>query len=166
VGMNTDFFKDPVAIATLVLAFVTVFLAIGTFLTIRQNRKFREKDRKERLLNEIIEWAEDVVKSATYRRKQDRDELWDAHQKYLSSEAKCEYMIQIVLSCFVNLSNHLQAVITQLDNTTKFTEEALSNSLPGGKPNTSKLIPQEKLLREQIVVLIAEIAKLKTKDIA
>jgi hypothetical protein len=41
---------------------VTAFLAVGTLLTIRQNNKFREKDKKERLLNEIIEWAIDVGK--------------------------------------------------------------------------------------------------------
>jgi hypothetical protein len=53
----SDFFKDPVAIATLVLALVTTVLAIGTFLTIRQNRIFREKDRKETQINEIKNWA-------------------------------------------------------------------------------------------------------------
>jgi len=37
-------------------------LAGATFWTIWQNYKFREKDRKERLLNEIIEWAIDVTK--------------------------------------------------------------------------------------------------------
>jgi hypothetical protein len=58
----SDFFKDPVAIATLVLAFVTTVLALGTFFTIRQNSKFREKDRKERILGEIIEWSEEIMK--------------------------------------------------------------------------------------------------------
>ena len=52
--------SDPVAIATLLLALVTAILAGASFWTIRQNYKFREKDRKERLLNEIIEWAIDI----------------------------------------------------------------------------------------------------------
>jgi len=56
-----EIFKDPVAIATLVLALVTAILAITSFWIIQQNYKFREKDRKERLLNEIIQWAEGIL---------------------------------------------------------------------------------------------------------
>ncbi|GEM_PF-5653188 len=52
--------SDPVAIATLVLALMTAILAGTSFWIIRQNYKFREKDRKERLLNEIIKWATDI----------------------------------------------------------------------------------------------------------
>jgi len=52
--------SDPVAIATLVLALVTAVLALAAFWAIWQNYKFRERDRKERLLNEIIEWADDI----------------------------------------------------------------------------------------------------------
>lgn len=81
----SDFFKDPVAIATLVLAFVTAFLAVGTFLTIRQNNRFRENDRKERLLNEIIEWALEISTKATsvdiYKNPQ-----WMFEKKYESEE--------------------------------------------------------------------------------
>jgi hypothetical protein len=49
------------AIGTLMLALVTLILAGASLWTIRQNYKLREKDRKERLLNEIIEWAMDVI---------------------------------------------------------------------------------------------------------
>ncbi len=53
--------SDPVAIATLVLALVTAILAFAAFRSINEQRKDRIEDRKERLLNEIIEWAEDVL---------------------------------------------------------------------------------------------------------
>jgi hypothetical protein len=62
-GMEiSDLFTDPVAFATLVLAFVTVFLAVGTFLTIRQNDKFRKEERKFQAKLRIRTWAEDAIK--------------------------------------------------------------------------------------------------------
>ncbi len=54
--------SEPVAIATLVLAFVTAVLAVAAFWTIRQNHSFRKKEYKQKLLNEIVEWAIDVNK--------------------------------------------------------------------------------------------------------
>ena len=55
-----EIYKDPVAIATLVLALVTAVLASTSFWIIQQNYKFREKDRKERLLNEIRAWVLEI----------------------------------------------------------------------------------------------------------
>ena len=54
---------DNLSLFTLLLASATFLLALAAFWTIWQNYKFREKDRKERLLNEIIDWAEGVIKS-------------------------------------------------------------------------------------------------------
>lgn len=39
---------------------VTLFLAWATFSVINNDRQREERDRKERLLNEIIEWAENI----------------------------------------------------------------------------------------------------------
>lgn len=72
--MDPYSWNNPVAIATLILAFVTVSLAIAAFFTIRNSNE-REKrrreeelakekrERKERLLNEIIEWAIDITRA-------------------------------------------------------------------------------------------------------
>jgi hypothetical protein len=49
-------------LATAITSIATITLAFAAFWTIWQNYKFREKDRKERLFNEIIEWAIDVIK--------------------------------------------------------------------------------------------------------
>ncbi|MFH1031942.1 MAG: hypothetical protein V1767_05225 [Chloroflexota bacterium] len=62
--MDISFWSDPVAIATLVLALVTAVLAGASFWTIRQNYNFRKKDNKQRLLDEIKEWALDIHKSS------------------------------------------------------------------------------------------------------
>jgi hypothetical protein len=54
-----DFFKDwSVALS----AAAAVILAFAAFLTIRHSNEREKRDRKERLLNEIIEWAVDVTK--------------------------------------------------------------------------------------------------------
>ena len=43
-------------------ALTTMLLALAAFWAIRQNYQFRRQEKKERLLNEIIEWATDVAK--------------------------------------------------------------------------------------------------------
>ena len=98
-GMDaSSFFKEPVVIATLVLACVTAILAIGTFITIRQNKIFREKDRKERLLNEIIEWASSIAKSAISRQTIDVSEFWKAKLEHKYHKFKGKYIEEIVSS--------------------------------------------------------------------
>ena len=54
------FIKDDNWLAVSALA--TLILAIAAFWAIRQNYNFRRQEKKERLLNEIIEWAEDISK--------------------------------------------------------------------------------------------------------
>ena len=146
------------------LAAILVALSLG-LSSLFQTQRLQKRARKEKILNEILEWSLDIEKSATSRRRRERDELWNTHQKYVSSKARCDYMKRVASSCFTSLSNNLKNVIIQLEETERATEEALSNSSSRGKPNTDKLIPQEKRLREQVVVLTAEIACLKTKGI-
>jgi hypothetical protein len=92
--MNSDFFKDPVAIATLVLAFVTVFLAFGTFWSIRQNRVFREKDRKEQLLNEIIDWAIKVGANCCFETDPNEPNAKVTLEGRLSSEEAFDFIVK------------------------------------------------------------------------
>ena len=54
---------DNLSLFTLLLACATFLLAGAASWTIWQNYKFREKERKEQLLNKIIEWAVDIIKS-------------------------------------------------------------------------------------------------------
>lgn len=54
------FIKDDNWLAVSALA--TLILAIAAFWAIWQNYNFRRQEKKERLLNEIIEWAIDVTK--------------------------------------------------------------------------------------------------------
>ncbi len=54
------FVKDDNWLAVSALA--TLVLALGAFLTIRQNHLLQKRERRDRLLNEIIEWAIKITK--------------------------------------------------------------------------------------------------------
>ena len=51
---------DWTAIGTIILAIATVVLAIFNWRIIKQNSDIRQKERKERLLKEIIDWGESI----------------------------------------------------------------------------------------------------------
>ena len=51
---------SPEKTIALITSLTTITLAFAAFWTIWQNYKFRTKDKKEKLLNDIIEWANDV----------------------------------------------------------------------------------------------------------
>jgi len=49
--------------ATGILAIATIILALAAFWAIRQNYYLHKRERRERLLNEIIEWATNILES-------------------------------------------------------------------------------------------------------
>ncbi len=56
------FGSNVIPVAMMVAAWTTLLVAYAAFRTIRSNREKEERDRKERRLNEIIEWATDVLR--------------------------------------------------------------------------------------------------------
>jgi hypothetical protein len=48
-------------IANAVVATATVTLAVAAFWAIWQNYSFQRQEKKERLIDEIIKWAEDII---------------------------------------------------------------------------------------------------------
>ncbi len=59
-GMNTSDWIN--LIAAVLIGAGTLFLGIMAWRTIRQTRTIQKAETRERLLNEIIDWAEDVAK--------------------------------------------------------------------------------------------------------
>ena len=108
--------KDPalanayVAVGTLILAIVTALLVGFTWLNIRNTHEKEERDRKERLLNEIIEWAEDVARlnfniynlteAQVSKESWVESSLGGIVSEFQVVEAKGVYINSIALSCF------------------------------------------------------------------
>jgi hypothetical protein len=73
--------------------------------SIIQTQRLQQKERKQRLLNEIIEWAMDSVKSAIYRQEKESHELWKAILNYKYCISRNKYVNVIATSSFSNLSS-------------------------------------------------------------
>ena len=65
-GSFAYFFIQYRGIAQALTPWATLLLAIAAFLAIRQTRNIQKAEKRERLLNEIIEWAIDVAKPILY----------------------------------------------------------------------------------------------------
>ena len=55
----------------------TLFLGIMAWQTISQTSNIQKSEKRNRLLNEIIEWAKKSAESAIYRQTIDNHELWE-----------------------------------------------------------------------------------------
>ena len=108
----------------------TLFLGFMAWRTIRQTKNIQKAEKRERLLNEIIEWAEDVAKSAINRRTLSREELWKAKLSYKFHKAKSKYIEGIVGSSFKDFYDLVEEINTKLDRlievTIKFTKESMA----------------------------------------
>jgi len=101
---------DNLSLFTLLLACATLLLAGASFWTIRQNYKLRDKDRKERLLNEIIEWA---VEIHTASLKTDLPKIDPSLELYIEEKAKGnQEVIEGIKRNIVNKEHHRIGVET------------------------------------------------------
>ena len=103
----------------------TLVLAIAAFLAIWQNRSLQIRERRERLLNEIIEWAKEAAKAAISRRSRYDTELWDTKLKYKYSVAVSVYITEVVTNSFKDLSPCANKVIKELNMAITVTENAI-----------------------------------------
>jgi len=167
----------PAKVAALfmaVTALVTLLLALSTVKATEQsnlrekNRRTDEierekRDRKERLLNEIIEWAEDVAESALRRQTMEQvTEFYKTTMEYKFSKAKSSYISEIVSISFSDLSPFLKNVIKKLDEAIDIIARYMKIEK---QASLSDLRNSEKELTESVEKLIVEAAKIKTKDI-
>jgi len=159
--------KDPalanayVAVGTLILAIVTALLVGFTWLNIRNTTEKERRDSEERLLNEIIEWAEKSAESAIYRQKTNPHELWNAKLNYKNCRAVSEYIKEIAASSFSTLSSHIDDVATKLDDAIDGTTQYIESKLT--EKHDRMLICEERLTNA-VKELFKEAAKTKTRD--
>jgi gas vesicle protein len=154
-----------------ILAFATVIMAFTAFWAI-QKADIREKqERKERLLNEIIEWAEDVArlnfKIFNFVEAQISEESWVESSiggivsQFQVVEAKGVYINSIAISSFkkdIKLSKAVKAVNKEIRELVDASAKRIDKEI------TSEEVQNHmNLLRVKILDLFKEVAKIKTE---
>jgi len=150
-----------VAVGTLILALVTSVLVGLTWLTIRNADQKEQRNRKERLLNEIIEWATEAAKSAIYRQEKESHELWKAILNYKYCISKSEYVNVIATSSFSTLSSLINDVVIKLNRVMGETTNYKDNKNRTDE-NHRLMRDCEDSLRKSVEELLKEAAKIKS----
>ncbi len=140
-------------------AMATLLLALGAFLAIQQTLDIRKSEKRERLLNEIIEWATKVRK---YINSLD---IGGFNSERERSQAKWEYSTlkfggkNIIIS--VEKETLGNTILGNLHKATKFFNDISWNSLGGSENKETR-----KSFDEVCENVIEEAIKIKTKDIS
>lgn len=159
--------------ALVLSAAATLLLAFTAFWAIMDNRYGRKVDRKERLLNEIVEWAEDIlvcgrVPDMLYEiRMKDAkriDDLRgiiaeDASYRFNPIKVRSQYIGKIVLRFEEDLQNAVKSTTKELNR-----QSELLKQVRDGEINPKIVGEQRKGLDQSANKVIEEAAKIKTKD--
>jgi len=162
--------------AIVISAGATFILAIAAFLAIWQNRLLQNRERRERLLNEIIEWAEDIRQSSLESIDPSKmifgNPLMqiDPQMEFLRLWNKCQglnkkgaYMEKAIAKVFGgNLLSAVEKIIQKLNETIEILGDCLTRK---AKENIEKVEEYKKSLDYCAEVLIEEAVKIKTRDI-
>jgi len=162
------------ALSSGLLAITTIVLAIVAFGAIWQNHSLQKRERKERLLNEIIEWAEDVArlnfKIYNFVEAQISKESWiessigEIVSQFQVVEAKGAYMNSIAISSFKEdkkLNKDIKAINKGIRKLVDVSVKRLD-----GEVTTEAVQKYMNILRLKITELFKEAAKIKTRDIS
>lgn len=151
--------KDP-NLASALVAFGTLLLAIVTAMVIDNSRQQEKRRKKEGLLNEIIEWADNIARSAINRQKTTQAQFWKTKLEYKFWMAKNEYITAITTISFKDLLPCVENINKELGKAINATEEAIKM-----KKTTNNLKCSEEKLTEAVKELFKKAAKIKTTDI-
>jgi len=164
----------------------TLVLAIAAFLAIWQNRNLQKKERKERLLNEIIEWARDVATCAfsipapmmfeditagletpAVEKMVQRARVTtytNLRLRYHIAARRSKYIETIASSFSGNLDDAVKKLSKQLNNVISALQKCSRDLDDISK--TENLKRAEDSLRKKADILVEEAVKIKTKDIS
>jgi hypothetical protein len=186
-GMTTD---NWLAIS----AGATFLLALAAFWAIWQNYSLRKKERKERLLNEIIEWAIDVARCGLEKELPDLASITNMNEgklhlamstnmlalSFQSMRGRNQYIHAIasafgqdLLKAVDTLTKDLEEHIKLLDTlryiaTVKFTSvtnENMAEYMLEVNESSIQIASHKLKLDELTVKIIEEATKIKTQDI-
>ena len=148
------------ATGTLLLALVTGLLAFLTYFSVKNGYDKERRDRKERLLNEVIEWALGATKTAIFRQTIKPHELWETRLKYKCSISHGKYIKRIVVAHFARLESSFNEVLNRLDIALRYTQKFAEKSAI-----KQDLLECEQQVAESVEKLTEEAAKIKTETL-
>jgi hypothetical protein len=157
------------------LAAVIVALGIGV-ASILHTQSSQKRERKERLLNEIIEWATDI---STCSFKTDKYALANVvkidlllvnlaalEDQYNSVRMKGKYIQGIASAFGTDLGNSVHEVITKLDEHIEIIRKYMYTEEEIKLENSAKELPeQRKFLIQSVDNMTQKAIKIKTRDI-
>ena len=151
-------------IAAILVGGGTLFLGIMAWRTIRQTRSIQKAEKRERLLSEIIEWAEDICKCSfgSEIAKENlvlENQLLNYQELYIISE----YIKKIAEKFEEDLYFTVSSITTPLANVIGAIQEYLKN--PQNEHIDARLEGYEQQLLKRARTLIEKVAKIKTRDI-
>lgn len=151
------FFVESQEVRDILVSFAIVVVAIISAANINELRNTR----KEKSLNEIIEWAEAVANSAIGRQTKDPHELWKTKLEYKKHKTKGKLIGEMVSSSFKELSGSFKDINKRLDKAIEFTKQ-----IENGKANVESLKDYETEIAGSVEKMFKKAAKIKTRDIS
>ncbi len=167
--------KSEPNLATSLVAFGTLLLAVVTAMMIDNSRQQEKRRRKEELLKEIIQWAEDIRKSSSGSIAPNEIIYDDAsmatasqmdflrlRRTYQYIKTKDTYVKAIAKFCRGNLLSVTESVICKLDEIIKILEDCLTTRK---EEKHERVEACKTSLDSSAQDLIEEATKIKTRDI-
>ncbi|MCK4368222.1 MAG: hypothetical protein KAV68_00925 [Dehalococcoidales bacterium] len=165
----------------------TLILALMAFLAIRQTRAMQKRERKERLLNEIIEWAIEITKwrpkgifgaiaDITDKLKLQKiiwSHIAEVMENFIETRGRNKYVSDIAIEIDNNLGKAVDNLIEVLESKVELLAEWKSvvvNATAKGKEANDeqyfqKAEEQEFEIEKLALKVIEEATKIKTRDI-
>lgn len=157
------------------ITLVAVIVALGIGVaSILYTQRLQKKERKERLLNEIIEWAEEIAKflhgwnvASVIRMYGDMNKRLSQHIDWLADlnnlRVKALYLSKISKKKTFGkgLENCVKEAVNDLDRHSKLFDDWLND-----KVSPEEVIKQKSLFYLSVKKVIEEAAKIKTKDVS
>jgi len=142
----------------------TLFLGIMAWRTIRQTRNIQKTEKRERLLDEIIEWAEDICR-CSFGSEIEQGTLVLENQllNYQELHIVSKYVEQIAEKFGEDLYLTVLNITVPLANVTEAIQEYLKS--PQDEHIDARLEGYEEQLLKRARTLIEKVATIKTKDI-
>lgn len=157
----------------LIVIAIIVAIAIGLTATL-QTRKIQKNERKQRRLNEIIEWAKDVINCSSELniplvRGVDRTTMLiygrsNLYFKYRSVNARSSYVGKIAAIFGMDLSFAVASVTSKLGEFIKILEANINSLEKSGTENEEAAKDCELKLYDLTRALIEKVAEVKAKE--